>query len=312
MNPVFDALLFALTTIRFDNVWRALDAGPGSAEEPVIAAGARIDDDEGQYEGIGLPPRSTPLTDKEILGAQMAHPATRQFIDHLNTPEEDRMPLEDAKACRELEYLFVEEGILCRRVPGKSDRAVVIPPVLHRHVCLDCHDRCGHHGVFKVTHRVESRFYWEPSAMRTDIRDHLRHCRVCVMTNLPRHKAGKHHSIPTGEWPFDVTSGDTADTALKRADGSKIEVVSFGCNLSRGVLSEVPPRPPTSPKSSLSRSSRRQFASSECPASSFQTPGLSTFRRLFDSWPSCSASRSGPQRRTNKGQWALWNAGILR
>ena len=176
----------------------------------------------------------------------MAHPATRQFIDYLATPEEERQPFEDARARRELEYLFLEEGILCRRVPGKSDRAVVIPPALQRRVCLDCHDRCGHPGVFKVQHRVESRYYWEPSAMRASVRKHVKDCRVCVMTNLPRHKAGKHHSIPTGEWPFDVTSGDTADTGCKRADGSKIEVVSFGCNLSRGILSEVPPVPPTS------------------------------------------------------------------
>ena len=67
--------------------------------------------------------------------------------------------------------VFLEEGILCRRVPGKSDRAVVIPPALQRRVCLDCHDRCGHPGVAKVQHRVESRYYWDPSAMRATVRN---------------------------------------------------------------------------------------------------------------------------------------------
>ena len=119
-DPEFDALLFSLTGIRFDNILQALEAGPGSAEVSVVAAGARAEDDADRYEGVGLPPRTQPLTNKEIIGAQMAHPATRQFIDHLSTPEGDRQPFEDARACRELEYLFFEEGILCRRVPEKK------------------------------------------------------------------------------------------------------------------------------------------------------------------------------------------------
>ena len=245
VDPEFDAMFFALTVIRFDNILQALEAGPGSADVAVVAAGAQAENGADQYEGVGLPPRTPALTSKEIIGAQMAHPATRQFIDYLTTPEEDRQPFEGARAKRELEYLFLEEGILCRRVPGKSERAVVIPPVLQRRVCLDCHDRCGHPGVSKVQHRVESRYYWDPPAMRAGIREHVKDCRVCVMTNMPRHKAGTHHSIPTGEWPFDVTSADTADTGCKRADGSKIEAIAFGCNLSRGILSEVPPVSPT-------------------------------------------------------------------
>jgi hypothetical protein len=197
VDPDFDAMLFALTGIRFDNMLQALDAGPGSAEESAMAAGVQAEDDADRYEGIGLPPRTEPLTDKEILGAQMAHPATRQFIDHLTLPAEERQPFEDAKACRELEYLFLEEGILCRRVPGKSERAVVVPPGLHRRVCHDCHDRCGHPGVLKVQHRVEGRYYWHPAAMRASIRQHLKSCRVSVMTNMPRHKAGRHLLVAT-------------------------------------------------------------------------------------------------------------------
>ena len=52
VDPEFDALLFALTAIRFDNILQALDAGPGSAEVSVITAA--------QWEhGLRMTPTST-------------------------------------------------------------------------------------------------------------------------------------------------------------------------------------------------------------------------------------------------------------
>ena len=193
--------------------------------------------------GVGLPVNEEPLNAEIVREAQMEHPATRQFIDFILTGSCEGEPLAP-EAAAELKVLSVRDGILLKKVAGVGVDVIVAPPSLWRRIGYAYHDRCGHLGAQKVYDRARFRYHWV--GMREYLQEYVNSCQLCPHVKVPRHLAGRGHLLPQGEYPFDVMSGDIYDTGLKRQDGSKIEVIDFGCSMSRGVLSDVPPKPPDS------------------------------------------------------------------
>ena len=192
--------------------------------------------------GIALPLNKDLLLDlATVREVQMEHPATRQFIDYITSGEGSP---QHSEARQELEFLFMRDGVLLRRIAGVSDGVVVAPPQLWRRICYAHHDRNGHFGIQKTRDAIKVRYYW--SGMDRYIVEYVNSCQLCPFVKVPRHLAGQSHIPPIGEHPFDVTSGDVFDTGVKREDGSKIEVASFGCTMTKGVFSDVPAQPPDS------------------------------------------------------------------
>ncbi|KAL1500573.1 hypothetical protein AB1Y20_013228 [Prymnesium parvum] len=107
------------------------------------------------------------------------------------------------------------------------------------------HCRQGHFGVHKTFGLISSRYFWKSErALRDELSTFVKHCTVCSRIKIPRHKAGAAGALPTGEWPFDVTSADAYKTGWPAPDGSE-DILSFACHLTRAIIAEATRTAPT-------------------------------------------------------------------
>ena len=178
------------------------------------------------------------LSRADVREAQLAHPATAQYIDHLRVGRalDDSDDSVDAFFKETAESLFLsKDGLLCigPERPGAFTR-IVLPPACRHAVFQLYHDFNGHLGVVKVLDLISQRFYWGPrDVMRRDISEYIRSCVPCSASKVPRHRAGEYHIGANGEHPNDVLSGDVFDVGIVFDEYS--HTLDFVCHFTRRV-----------------------------------------------------------------------------
>ena len=195
---------------------------------------------EARYSSVGHVHATPPvLTRDAIREAQLAHPATAQYVDYLKVGRAlDEPMVREAFFMETASSLFLaKDGLLCIKSErlGAFNR-IVLPPACRHSVFQLYHDFNGHLGVAKVLDFISQRFYWGPrDVMRHDIAEYIRSCTACAASKIPKHRAGEYNIISNGEHPNDVLSGDVFDVGVVFDEYS--HTLDFVCHFTRRVTS---------------------------------------------------------------------------
>ena len=210
-----------------------------SAEEHVAAvmlvfanlldsSSERVPLSNGQVFSMGGFAASRAPSISDIRSEQRADPALSPLFDVLRHRESKEQKLDSHGQRHSLD----ENGILCR------DGRIVVPYRLRNAVMSSVHNSNGHLGVRRTFPLLSERYYWGTSdCMRSDYSVFVGSCACCNATKLPHHAAGEHHSMETGDYPWDIVAVDKYTVGHKSNSGNT-DTISYNCYFCRGVVVE--------------------------------------------------------------------------
>ena len=182
----------------------------------------------------GLAP-SKPPSVEQIKSLQHDDPALASLIAALS--EE---PIEPVATSEDSEFLpkllavhsLNEDGLLCFQ-----DR-IVVPFDLRNDVMASIHNSLGHPGVNRMFPLLARRYFWGTrNSMRQDLARFIASCTACCYTKVPRHQAGEHHVMDTGEHPWDIVGVDKYSVG-HTSSSEKTDTITFADYLGHGVICE--------------------------------------------------------------------------
>lgn len=136
-------------------------------------------------------------------------------------------------------FILDEEGLILRRSVGELPR-IVLPQRGLSPLTRSTRALRGPQNLLGIPHP-----FLLDRALRDEVAGYI--CRYQTRSRVKpqRHKAGAGGAMPSGKWPFDVTSADAYKTGYPSEEGFE-DIVSFACNRAGAIVTEATPPYPTS------------------------------------------------------------------